>query len=116
MFVFSVFMDVNSSSNSTRPRQQRWDDASAGFGAATHVGDADSCRSQMFGRVRSDRGSSGEGVGARRQSATVPVGRNGGYTSHRNRAVERRLLRTRRGGREMGFFLQNKQWDFLEGR
>ncbi|XLR12644.1 hypothetical protein S83_040582 [Arachis hypogaea] len=97
-------MDVYSSSNSTRPIQQRLDDASAGFGAATHVGDADSCRSRMFGHVRSDGGSSGEGVGARRRSTTVLVGRNGGYTSRRNRTVERRLLRTQRDGGEMVVF------------
>ncbi|QHO50760.1 uncharacterized protein DS421_1g25130 [Arachis hypogaea] len=84
--------------------QQRWDDASAGFGAATHVGDTDSCRSRMFDRVRSEGGSSSEGVGARRWSATVPVSRNRSYTSHRNRAVGRRLLRTRWGGGERGFF------------
>ncbi|XLR32831.1 hypothetical protein S83_060731 [Arachis hypogaea] len=103
MFTFSVFVNIYSSSNSTRPRQQCWDDASAGFGAATHVDDADNYRSWMFGRVRSDGGSSGEGVGARRRSATVPVGRNGSYTSRRNRAIERRLLRTRRGGEKRGF-------------
>ncbi|KAL4381844.1 hypothetical protein AHAS_Ahas04G0174100 [Arachis hypogaea] len=57
----------------------------------------------MFGRVRSDGGSSGEGVGARRRSATVPVGRNGGYTLRRNRAVRRRLLPTPWGNRERGF-------------
>ncbi|KAL4287143.1 hypothetical protein AHAS_Ahas19G0156700 [Arachis hypogaea] len=102
--ITAVFVDVYSSSNSTRPRQQRWDDASAGFGAATHVDDADSCRSWMFGRVKSDGGSSGEGVDARRWSATVSVGRNGSYTSYRNRAVECRLLRIRRGGEEREFF------------
>ncbi|KAL4316500.1 hypothetical protein AHAS_Ahas15G0291300 [Arachis hypogaea] len=89
-----------------RSQQQRWDDASAGFGTATHVGDIDSCRSRIFGRVRSDRGSSGGGVGARTRSATVPVGRNRGYASRRNRAVRRRLLRTRLGGGERGFFCE----------
>ncbi|XLU82367.1 hypothetical protein S245_005787 [Arachis hypogaea] len=65
-----------------RSRQQHWNDASAGFGAAIHVGDTNSCRSRMFGRVRSDGGSSGEGVGARRRSAIIPVS---GYMSRRNR-------------------------------
>ncbi|XLR70101.1 hypothetical protein S83_020773 [Arachis hypogaea] len=112
MFTFSVFVDVYSSSNSTRPRQQCWDDASAGFGAATHVDDADSCRSQMFSHMRSDGSSSGEGVDARRRSATVPVGRNGSYTSRRNRAVERRLLRIRRGGEEKGFSAEQRMGFF----
>ncbi|XLR49844.1 hypothetical protein S83_000516 [Arachis hypogaea] len=101
-------MDVYVSNNSTRPRKQCWDDPSARFGAATHVGDADSCRSRMFDRVRSDGGSSGKDVGARRRSATVLVGRNRGYTSRRNKAVERRLLRTWRDGKKGGF-LSNKQ-------
>ncbi|XP_020989486.1 pathogenesis-related protein PRB1-3 [Arachis duranensis] len=117
--MIAVFMDVYSSSNSTRLRQQRWDDASTGFGAATHVGDADSCRPRMFDRVRSDGGSSSEGISARRRSATVLVGRNGGYTSRRNRAVERRLLRTWQGGGEMVVFLRNNgvflEEDYLEG-
>ncbi|QHN87711.1 Serine/arginine-rich splicing factor [Arachis hypogaea] len=95
MFTFSVFVDIYSSSNSTRPRQQAGAEMTRarGFRAATHVSDANNCRSRKFGRVKSDGGSSGEGVGTRRQSATVPVGRNGGYTSRRNRAVGcRRLL------------------------
>ncbi|XLT37396.1 hypothetical protein HN873_068688 [Arachis hypogaea] len=67
----------------------------------------------MFGRVRSDGGSSGEGVGARRRSATVLVGRNRGYTSRRNRVVECIFLRIRRGDGERRIFLRNKQWGFL---
>ncbi|XLV00220.1 hypothetical protein S245_014559 [Arachis hypogaea] len=60
----------------------------------------------MFGRVRSDGSSSGEGVGVgvRRRSAIVLVGRNGGYTSRRNRAVGCRLLRIRWDGGERGIF------------
>ncbi|XLR35959.1 hypothetical protein S83_063859 [Arachis hypogaea] len=45
----------------------------------------------MFDRVRSDGGSSGEGVGARRRSATVSLGRKGGYTLRRNRAMGCRI-------------------------
>ncbi|KAL4344791.1 hypothetical protein AHAS_Ahas11G0213700 [Arachis hypogaea] len=68
----------------------------------------------MFGRVRSGGGSSGEGVGIRRRSATVPVGRNEGYTSRRNRAVECRLLRTRWGA-EKGGFSAEQTMEFFVG-
>ncbi|XLR26390.1 hypothetical protein S83_054290 [Arachis hypogaea] len=115
MFTFSVFVDVYSSSNSTRPKQQRWDDASTGFRAATHVDDVDSCRSQMFGRVRSDGDSSGEDVGTRRWSATVPVGRNRSYTSQKQSDRTQVAAHTA-GRRRKRIFPRNKQLDFLEGR
>ncbi|RYR50071.1 hypothetical protein Ahy_A07g036626 isoform B [Arachis hypogaea] len=59
----------------------RWNDVSTEFGITTHVGDADSYRSRMFGRVRSGGGSSGKNIGTRRRSATIPVSKNGSYTS-----------------------------------
>ncbi|XLT95796.1 hypothetical protein HN873_017458 [Arachis hypogaea] len=90
MFTFSVNVDGYS-----------W---SGGFGAATYVSDADSCKSRMFGRMRNDGGSSVEGVDARRRSTTVSVSRNRGYTSRKNRVVGCRLLRTRQGNREREFF------------
>ncbi|XLR55433.1 hypothetical protein S83_006105 [Arachis hypogaea] len=107
-------MDVYSSSNSTRPIQlAAWMMRARGSGSqlmsATPIAE-----SRMFGHVRSDGGSSGEGVGARRRSTTLPGRQNGGYTSRVNRTVERRLS-AHTGRRRNGGFLMEQTMEFFGG-